>query len=317
VSGVVTAGGAGPGDAGGAWSRFWFGPLDPLPAALFRIALGAVLLLLFVARGADWDRLYGPAGILPLDDPALATNLRVHVSLFAVADGVVPVATFWWVGVLAAAILTLGLWSRLAAAVLFVLLSSMLFRLPVAVSGEDWVLRIALLPSCFATLDTRLSLRAWWRRRRGRPAARPGPVWPIRLIQLHVVLIYLFTMANRLATDPAWWSGDAMYWVMTSSTWAAWPWPEAFYRPVLARTVTWGVLVAEGWFPLAVLWRPTRIVAAVALIAMHLTAAVVLRGVTFFTASMACPLLLFVDGAAWRRAASWVRAAPPSPIPRA
>jgi len=292
-----------------AWSRFWFGPLDPLPAALFRIALGLLLLLLFAARSADWERLYGSTGILPLDDPAMATNLLGRVSLFTVADGVLPVGAFWWTGVLAAMALLLGLWSRLAAAVLFVILSSMLFRLPVAASGEDMVLRIALLPACFATLDTTLSLRAWWGRRTGRPALDPGPVWPIRLIQVHIVLIYLFTMTNRLAKDAAWWNGEAMYWVMASSTWAAWPWPTAFYQRAVASAATWGVLLAEGWFPLAVLWRPTRLLAAATLVAMHLTAAVVLRGVFLFSASMACPLLLFIDGPAWRRAASYVRAA--------
>jgi hypothetical protein len=280
-----------------------------LPAAAFRIALGLLLVLLFMARADDWERLYGPAGILPLDDPAMLTNLRVRVSLFAAADGVVPVGAFWWLGMLASSALLFGVASRFAAATLFVLLSSMLFRLPVGISGEEVVTRIVLLPACFATLDTRLSVRAWWRRLRGRPPAAPGPVWPIRLIQIHVVLIYLFTMGNRLGTDHAWWSGDAMYWVMVSSTWGAWPWPAAFYHPAVARAVTWGVLFTEGWFPLAVLWRPTRIAAALALVAMHLAAAVVLRGVTFFTASMACPLLLFVDGAAWRRAAKCLRAA--------
>ncbi len=309
--------GAAHGRSLGAWGRFWFGPLDPLPAAAFRISLGLLLLLLFVARAADWERLYGPAGILPLDDPAMLANLRARVSVFAATAGVVPVAAFWWLGVIASTALLVGVGARLAAATLFVLLSSMLFRLPVGISGEDVVARIALLPAACATLDTRVSVRAWWRRLRGRPPAAPGAAWPIRLIQLHVVLIYFFTMANRLATDQAWWNGDAMYWVMVSSTWGAWPWPTLFYHPFVAHAVTWGVLVAEGWFPLAVLWRPTRITAALALVAMHLAAAVVLRGVTFFSASMACPLLLFVDGAAWRRAEACLRAALRRPVVRA
>jgi hypothetical protein len=286
-----------------AWTDFWFAPLDPHAVAAFRIALGAVGAALLVAQGPDWERFYGPSGILPLDEPVLQTYPRHHLSLFTVLDGVVPVAAFWWVGVGMALALAAGLAGRLAAAALFILLTSQVLRVPPALSGEDWVLRLALLPAAFATLDARWSVRAWWRRRRRRPALAPGPVWPVRLVQIHTVLIYVFTMANRLASEPAWWTGEAMYWVLVNATWGAWPWPGVVYRPGVARAATWAVLALEGLFPLAVCWRPTRRAAALGLIVLHVGAAVALRGVLFFSLSMVCPLLLFLSGDGRARAA--------------
>ena len=83
------------------WDRVWFARFDPYCAGLFRISLGSLLIVYFVANYPNWERFFAADGMLSLD---LADPQRTGddpVSIFHWTEGFLPAGALWWVGFLA------------------------------------------------------------------------------------------------------------------------------------------------------------------------------------------------------------------------
>ena len=278
------------------WNRFWFSEAEPLPAALFRISFGFLLLSFFVSLLPHFTEYYSAQGILSLD---LLDPHRLHQdrhSVFYWTDGWIPTQGLGCVGILAAACFTLGWKTRWAAVALFVLQTSMINTSRNLINGEDLLFRSLLFFSCFAPLDQRLSLRNWIERRsnhRDSQEQAAPQIWPLRLIQLNLLLIYLISLPSKLISDSAWLNGDALYWVMSNEIWCRWPWPSHFYG-WLGKVATYSTVLTEGLFPFAV-WIPgLRIASLVAIAVLHLGMAIFMQNMGFFALGMVCALWVFV-----------------------
>ncbi len=282
-----------------AWDRFWFAPLDPLPAALFRIATGTLLAFAYLASWANWDRFYAADGMLSLNDPAVAPVPQGWWSAFYWTEGVLPVRAYWWVGMAAALAFAVGWQTRLASILLFVIQASLVHRNPMVVNGEDLVFRMLLFYSCFAALGTTLSVDSL--RPGGRTAERAPERWPIRLMQINLALIYLISQPYKLASDPTWLDGDAMYYVMVNRTWSRFPWPELYYHRAIAALSTWSSLLIELALPIGVWIAPLRRWVVLAATLLHVWIAIALQSVTFFSLAMACSFLVFLTSEDLRR----------------
>lgn len=282
-----------------AWDRFWFGPTDPLPAALFRISLGTLMFVAYLAATPSWERFYAADGMLALNDPAVTPVPQGWWEIFWWTDGFIPVGWYWWLALTAALGFTLGWYTRVWTIVLFILEASIVHRSPVAVNGDDLVFRMLLFYSCFASLDGALALR-----RRATTVER----WPIRLMQLNVALIYLVSSGYKVGSDAAWLDGSALYYAMVNRTWSRWPWPAMLYPAWTSGLATFGSLLLEAAFPFLVWFEPFRLPLVLALALLHLVIAVVLQNVTFFSLAMVSALCLFLTTddlhrLGWRRAA--------------
>lgn len=120
------------------WNRWWFEPIDPLPAAVCRMCVGTLLTVMFVALSPNWHRNYAQDGIISIHDRDLsAIHTTDNLSLFALTDPWCSTAVYWWVGIVAAVALTVGWRTRTASSVLFVLVMSMIHRNPYIVNGEE------------------------------------------------------------------------------------------------------------------------------------------------------------------------------------
>jgi uncharacterized membrane protein YphA (DoxX/SURF4 family) len=116
-----------------------------------------------------------------------------------------------WTGAAAAVLMMVGLWTRAASVTTFavvafnVLLSQTHFRhnrvfLAILLAG------IALLPA-----GRVLSVDAWLRRRRGRPALPDiAPLWPLWLMRAQVALVYVASGVSKLV-DPDWFGGLVLW----------------------------------------------------------------------------------------------------------
>ncbi len=116
-----------------------------------------------------------------------------------------------WVGAAAALLLTIGLWTRVAAITTFavvagnLLLSQTHFRhnrafLVIVLGG------IALLPA-----GRVLSIDAWRRRRRGAtPLPDVAALWPLWLLRAQVSMVYLASGISKLV-DPDWFGGLVLW----------------------------------------------------------------------------------------------------------
>ncbi len=288
-------------DLAAGWDRFWFAPLPVAPAAALRIVLGLLIVAHFACSLPSWVRFYDGDAMLSLHDPTVTAVPQGWWSVFWWTEDVLPVMVYWWAGMAAALAFTLGWHTRIACVVLFAIVASTVHRNPMVVNGEDLVFRMLLFFSCFAALGSGWSLdRAVGRAPRGTPR-----VWPLRLIQLDICLLYLFSQSWKVVEDPLWLAGDAMYYTMINATWSRWPWPEIFYHPFVAHLTTWGSLGLELAFPLLVWWRPVRLPIILAMSLLHVSIAIVLSNVTFFSLSMPCAFIAFIDARDVERIRGW------------
>lgn len=207
------------------WNRFWFSMADPAPLAVIRILIGMLLVYSHVIWALNSDAFFGPGAWLNSD---AVSEIQ--------ADGY-PVSFLWWldgsptlmaivhvVAILNGVLLTVGLWSRVAAPVAFLLTASFANRNPAALYGFDQVLGFVTLYLSVNPGHGWLSVDCW-REVRRQALVRGGRVEPdwiqvthpsvsvniaTRLIQLHLCLIYLIAGLAKLK-GAAWWSGVAFW----------------------------------------------------------------------------------------------------------
>ena len=288
------AGSLGRGIAG-AWERLWFQPFDPLPAGVLRIGLGVLSVVMYLLLTPNFARYFGADGVLSMTDPALPPLVEDTWSAFAWFPGA-PVMLFWAVGLLSAVTFTIGWKTRLSTVVLFVMQMSMVHRNRYAINGEDLVLRMMLLYACFAPMGQTLSLDRWLRDRTlgtAEAAERWPSIWPLRLMQINVALVYAISLPNKLVDDVAWSNGQAIYYSIVSNMWGRFPWPSLFYGATSDVMTTFTVIV-EGLFPILVWFRRTRLIAIAALSSLHIGIAFMLKNVTLFSLGMVLCFSAFI-----------------------
>lgn len=154
---------------------------------------------------------------------------------------------------------------------------------------NDVLLLTAAFPVLFARLPDRVSRRT----RPGPPEppglpglpGLPGPDgarhdvdwgWPPRAALAVVACVYFLTGLQKLLhSGPAWVFSDNMSWVLRQGAESSPVGPELVRAlaemPVLPQLLAGGALALELGAPLLLLWRPTRLVFAAAVTAMHLS----------------------------------------------
>jgi hypothetical protein len=289
-----------------AWHRCWFVRFDPISLGIFRIFLGALITLFYLALAPNWERFYAADGVLSLTG---AVGGADPWTLFSWTEAWFPIRVYWLAGVLASVLFTIGWHTRVSTIILFVLESSLLIRSPQAMNGEDVIFRMLLFYGMFAPLGAALSIDRLLKDRRCEPGPEQLPeIWAVRAMQLNFALIYAISLPNKLADDVAWWSGDAVYLAVASNMWGRWPWPELLSAAdgALSKLFTYGTIAVEGSFPLLVWFRRTRIFVIAAAAFLHIGIAITLNGVSFFSLAMLCALWIFVPPDAARRFIRWL-----------
>ena len=290
----------------GGWNSFWFERFDPLALGVFRIFLGSLIAVFYLALYPNWERFYAADGVASLNQFANPDDIW---SVFHWTESILPVGVFWWVGFGAALSFALGWKTRWSTTVLFVLESSLLNRSLPAMNGEDVAFRMLLFWGLFAPLGQSLSLDSYLRKRRGQWHRRELPViWAMRAMQVNFALIYAISLPYKLVDDLSWWNGDALYYVIANDMWRRWPWPEVFYGfgGALSKVLTYGTLLAETGFVLLVWFSRPRLYILAAVAALHVGIAILLQGATFFTLTMVSGLWLFVPAETARGWGNWL-----------
>ncbi len=315
--------------------RFWTEPVRPEPLALFRILLGACLLLnLWLTIIPNAGLLAGPDGLCPAGaadhwlgqnykfcllrgpGPLLPDGLGGPWSGLARswADwGSRPEACYTVFGLftLSALLLTLGLFTRTATVLTWVLWMAIFTRLEWCMNGGDAVARMALFYLIFARCGAAWSLDRWWSRRRGLagPEAPRVPPWPLRLMQIQLVLVYLFAGLSKAGLDHLlqgrwdesdWINGQALYWFFNNLELVRWPYHWAPVPLWLCRLASWFVLAFELGFVVLVLFRRARPWLLGAGVLLHL-GILVHAELAFFSPFMLCWYALLLPGDRLRR----------------
>ncbi len=275
------------------WDRFWFTPTDPATYCLIRVFAGLMLLYTHAVWTLDFDAFFGPNPWLPAEvisrgEVNELLNLDEGTFRWSHFHWISSPALLWtihWCALGVLAMFTLGLFSRVTSVLSFLITVSYIHRIPAAQFGLDDIngflaLYLIVGPSgaCYS-LDR---LIARWRSGGKVPPVQSSHAANIgiRLIQLHMCVVYLFAGLAKLQGN-SWWNGTAM-WLSVANyeyqsidmTWLA-SWPTTLN--VMTHLAVWW----EASYCFLVWPRWTRPIVIALAVPMHLGIACFLGMMTF------------------------------------
>lgn len=271
--------------------------------ALLRILLGVAILLTLVPSARDRELLWGDASFWV--DPEARRRGFTTFDVLMPKDSPLLFDVAFFGLVLLAVLFTIGLRTRIVLPVMLVLLVSLQANNPYVLNGGDTLIRLALLFMLFANLDAHFSVDALLRRGRRRRRLVPAHVANaahnvgLVLCWFQILVVYAVSGYWKLSGGE-WLDGTALFYALRLDAFAVQPVvSELLWQSSLViGLATFVALWSQTLFPLAVLWRPTRIVVLVALVLMHLGVAT-LMGLWPFSLAMIGLDLLFVRDSTW------------------
>jgi hypothetical protein len=265
------------------WNRFWFTPTDPATLGLIRICAGAMILYTHAVWTLDFEGLLGPDALLRpefFDRPWAWSHFNWITSPGAL--WIIHIATL-----VIMAMLTVGLFSRTTSVLTFLLLVSYAHRADGMLFGLDQINGLLAMYLMVGPCGGAYSVDRLIRRRRNQSTAvekSASANVAIRLIQLHMCVIYLFAGLGKLH-GPGWWDGSAMFMSVVSYeyhptfppcdlTWmAAWP---RILELITQVTIVWEI------FYVALIWpKLTRPIVLALAVIVHLGIALAMAMITF------------------------------------
>ncbi|HTN75644.1 MAG TPA: HTTM domain-containing protein [Pirellulaceae bacterium] len=256
-------------DAWQSWDRFWFTPAEPHTLAAIRILGGAMLFYTHLVWGFNLEAFLGPQAWV---DNATALELQRGWFTWSHLWYIESPALLWVAHIAALlvfALLTVGLFTRVMSVLACVLTLAYCHRLHGAMFGLDQVNAMLAMYLMLAPCGAVYSVDRWLQKLSGkneRPLPSVMSNIAIRLIQLHMCIIYLFGGISKLRGD-MWWDGSAVWFAIANVeyqsvdlTWLAhFPWAIAALTHI---TVFWETFYCFTIWPK---WsRPLTLAIAVA-----------------------------------------------------
>jgi hypothetical protein len=228
--------------------------------------------------------------------------------------------------VLSGIALMVGIFTRFTTISTAILWTSVYVANPYVGSGGDAVLRMVLIYLCFTNAGKVWSVDAWLRDRRG-PRPELAPTWVSAtlhnlavVLMIHQIVMVYVGSALWKVQSPVWRDGTAVYYPLQTEAYSPW---NDLLQPVFANSLfisgaTWTAVVVQLFFPVLLVYLPTRMVALVIITGMHLGIGF-LMGIMYFSLAMIAVDMMLVSDKTWRRAAGvagrwWDRHRPPITI---
>jgi hypothetical protein len=264
------------------WNNFWFKPVNPLPVCILRVLVGGMLLYTHCIWGIALEEFFGGTG---WNDAAVISAVR--------EGGGAP--SFWWyvppdslllVHWICHAVIVcylVGLGGRVTAVAAWAVAVSYANRSALSNFGLDQILCILTLYLMIAPSTKYLSLdyviNRLWQRRDKNPARRlaagnglyrsSAANVTIRLIQVHLCIIYLWAGLGKLQGE-AWWNGQAVWLALANQEYQSFDMTWLASYPRLLELLTHATIAWELSFAFLVWPRQTRAIMLMIGAGMHL-----------------------------------------------
>lgn len=265
------------------WTTAWDGEVPRYRYARLRVAVGLMWVAVYATIIPNMTMLFDGEKGLPLKLMA-GRYAGVHHPWFDdIAGWQVPALVYTGLG--ASVLLAFGVFPRTFALVAYLIHLGLQHRCFTWMDGSDDLARALLVFLVLAPIGSR---------------REKMPVWPLRLCQLQVAIMYLATAIwKHQGSD--WRDGSALYWALSDPRFA-----RLNLDAVLASSTgqlslqlfTWGTLILEYALPFLLFWPRTRRAAVLSGIALHLGILATMR-VGLFTPMVMASYVAFWAGPLW------------------
>tara|TARA_B100001939_G_scaffold306632_2_gene286273 strand:- start:2200 stop:3978 length:1779 start_codon:yes stop_codon:yes gene_type:complete len=282
------------------WITTLFG-IDLRTLALFRIALGLVLLCDLLNLFPYLDAFYSDQGILPRD--AAMDRLPPQKFSFHLFNGTVTYQALLFTGqAILALALIIGYRTRLVTILSWVFYISLVNRNTLIIQGGDILLGALLFWAMFLPLNARFAIDSALN---SGPQIRENRYFSFATLGLLLQASYVYVFGALLKTSPVWMpDGDAVYYALHLDSMAS---PLAHWLrdyPLIMKWLTYFVWWIELLTPLLlfcpIFHLPVRLVTLFLLICMHI-GFITFLNIGLFAFISITSLLAFTPGWVWDR----------------
>jgi hypothetical protein len=248
--------------------------IDARSLALFRIAIGALLLIDVAIRAGDVNAMYTDEGMFPRGEiRRLATSIWNWSFHFA-SGATGYQATLLGIAACLALALLLGVGTRVVAIGSWLLLVSIHHRVPPILSGAEILLRMLLFWGMFLPLGVQWSLDSWWKKRRGKAVPQESEVQSVATVAILLQMGVMYLLSAIFKFNAQWFGGEAVGGVLAHDFYASEFGPALLQFPGLLKGLTWATFAMELAAAFVLFWpgrtATVRLVGIAMLAAMHL-----------------------------------------------
>jgi len=228
--------------ASDAWNRFWFQPVETSTFVLFRLAFGLLAVGYTISLAPALFAFYSDDGILPAQ-PNYSGTLAWGLLGWFPSDA--AVLLFYFLLLIGAIALLVGLQTRIAALVFFVCLISFGRRNPWVLNSGDLLVQVLAFYMLFMPAGLAVSVDRWLKDQRGLWDFPARLIWPLRLVQVQVSILYVAAVWAKVR-GVTWNDGTAVSYAFRIEDIARFPVPGFVTDSlVLANLLTFGTLAVE------------------------------------------------------------------------
>jgi hypothetical protein len=278
-----------------AWDRFWFHPRSPLTLALIRIATGGMLAYMHAIWLLRLEDFLGPQALITAE-----LNQELHRNDFCwsylwLLDSSSLLIAHQWTAIAVSLCVGVGFLTRLMTPLAWLMTLMICHRMTGFLFGLDQVVMMLIMYLIIAPAGARLSLdAALGPRCRGRSASPPAWLaWlfpepspsslttvSMRLIQIHLCIVYLFGGLAKLRGE-MWWDGSAMWFSAVAYEYQSLDLTWLGHWPLLGAIITHLTVFWETFYGFLVWRAPWRWVMLGMAVLVHGGIALFLGMVTF------------------------------------
>lgn len=236
------------------FTGLFLNPADARVYASVRIAFALVSLLNLLQIWPDRAIFFTDAGMI---DQEVVRKFTVgpYVSAFDLCHDVSSVSTYMLFSGAGMLLLLFGVWSRLAAVIVYVWYVSYAMRAPLILVGWDEVLRCTAFLVLISPMPRCWSLQSRKARKRAAPEMQ-APCYGLTLMRVQLAVIYLQAVLARLDNE-FWMGGEFMSFFLLSHN-ARWPGLWVLNYGGLLKAATYLVLIVELAIPFLLMVRRWR-----------------------------------------------------------
>lgn len=223
------------------WERFWFREEETSTLGVFRIAFAVIVFAWTISLAPALYSFYADDGILPAHPDGGSGTW----GLFQIDSSPATVTILYLLLLVGAFCLGFGFKTRLAAVIVFVCLVSFARRNPWVLNSGDLLIFVLGFYLMLAPSGAALSVDRWLETKSRFWEFPRRSLWPVRLIQVQVSLLYFFAVWEKLRGE-TWNDGTAVSYAFRLEDLERFPVP-AFVTDslLLVNLLTYGTLAIE------------------------------------------------------------------------